>query len=102
MSHKLLLTAGNAGCGYYALVKFAKESEIKECWLTARSDKKAQDAIASLVKETGKPREVSFPERCKSAEEHYPPLLLACTKSFSSSSERPGPYSKLAFVFPIH
>ncbi|GMI42574.1 hypothetical protein TrCOL_g10247 [Triparma columacea] len=57
MSHKLLLTAGNAGCGYYALVKFAKESEIKECWLTARSDKKAQDAITSLVKETGKSRE---------------------------------------------
>ena len=55
---KLLITAGNAGCGWYAIIAFAKSEEITQVILTARSAKKAETAIEGLMKETGKPREV--------------------------------------------
>ena len=52
-----LMTAGNAGAGYYSIIALAKRGdEVKKMILTSRSKEKAEAAISNLMDETGKPR----------------------------------------------
>jgi NAD(P)-dependent dehydrogenase (short-subunit alcohol dehydrogenase family) len=53
----VLITGANQGVGYEACKQLSSDSRTSKCIITCRSVAKAETAIASLMKDTNKPRE---------------------------------------------